>query len=231
MYCSMEEAYPENINKPIDRTNARYNRFYRDKYLVQCPDPDKVQNPFFSAQGELLGTSVSKLRNMEKTGDLDSNLTLGSFKSLNKDDDSLFGAQSNICSYIPDSNKRSNTKRAPKMSHKYCISKFVDGVINSNSKDILSNESSTDNKIYDHIKSCKYCRNQINLKLRANLEKENKKIKPKQVYITTAPIQTQPLQLTQPSANIRELLLIVAVGLLIMCVLDVFFTKPNSTSQ
>lgn len=228
----MEEAYPEqNINKSIDRTNAGYNRFYRDKHLVQCPDPDKVVNPFFSAQGELLGTSVSELKRMERSDK--SGLNLGPFNSL--DEDSLFGSLSDNCSYIPDSNKRSRTKRAPKMSHIYCISRFVDGVIHSSANDLLSNSSSsTENDVYDHIKNCKYCRTQINLKIKNHMVTKTKK-KARLYTPTTQPIPQATPQSTlfskSNSTVLRELLLIIAIGLIIMCVLDAFFIKQPVASQ
>ena len=62
-----------------------------------------------------------------------------------------------------------------KISHKYCINKFVNSITNDDS-DMFSLVSSQDDDIYDHIKSCKYCRTKINVKIKVYyLQKLNKK--------------------------------------------------------
>lgn len=96
---------------------------------------------FFSAQGSMIGTSLQELQQQEE-----------------------------LHRQIKDAEKRGRKKerrcmaKKNRVSHRYCIKSFVASVVGSD--DLSSVRQGYDSQVYDHIKDCKYCRSQINSKMR-----------------------------------------------------------------
>ena len=63
---------------------------------------------------------------------------------------------------------KNNINKKSVHRHDYYIKKFVQQIVDD---DMMSMTSSQDSAIYDHIKKCKYCKSQINAKLKQHYKK------------------------------------------------------------
>ena len=98
-----------------------------------------------------------------------------------------------------------------KHGHQYYINKFINRLQNDDD----SVESSQDDGIYDHIKCCKYCRMQINCKLKMNLTNSPKEDKNK---IVNEHFNFDDNKIF--GYDLKEILLIIVAGIIIICVID-----------
>ncbi len=154
-------------------------------------------------------------------------------------------------------NNDNNVKAKPqKLSHQYCISRFIYDIMDDNSSmaSMLTTGSTQNSDVYDHIKGCKYCRTQINQKLKQRYITEQKQNAfhesiasaasakvplhdiqqihtmnyPKQV--TTSESVPSPTKVTQVKSiankilgyDIKEIVIIIFIGVFIIFVLDLF---------
>ena len=101
-------------------------------------------------------------------------------------------------------------KSKEKKSHNFYIQKFFTCIVDNNNSQ-SSILSSDDTEIFDHVKKCKYCKTKINQKIKTHFNKEcDKKINEEHF---------KPILDTQ-SYNIREILVLVLIGIFIIFVLD-----------
>lgn len=133
-----------------------------DKAFNENNEGDKNNYSIFTAQGnlnnELNGTSLSEVRRKvyedNDCGTLDDNY----FNFSDMDDESI----------IIDSGKKNQRAR----THSYYINKFLSTLSSSDDNSLSTLCSMENEQIYKHIGKCKYCRSQINKKLKKSKKKK-----------------------------------------------------------
>lgn len=175
---------------------------------------------FFTAQGDIntgnyFGTSISELKKKNSYDD-----EFSSFGESNFSDDTF-----------------SMPLREKQMDHEECILKFMNGL--SNNTENMSQCSEND-KIYDHIKTCKYCRSKINQKMKKtekyinqnNENNENKgekeskeKVKVKEYFDSNISnksnnIVNEYFSVDSIGYDLKELLVILLSGIILVFILD-----------
>lgn len=151
-----------------------------------------AQSTFFNAQGDLsndgpyFGTSIYELKKKEEEEE-----------ENDIDDSSLFDDVYSVDNTI---------------SHNECINKFVKGIVDDNT----SMMSYYDSNVYDHIKKCKYCKVQINDKI-------------KRYYNNKIDINNTPKDegIIEPlfsgkfiGYDMKEIILIIIIGVIVVFILD-----------
>lgn len=134
-----------------------------DKAFNENNEGDKNNYSIFTAQGNLNnepnGTSLSEIRRKvyedNDCGSLDDN----HFNFSDMDDESII---------IDSGNKKQRTR-----THSYYINKFL-STLSSDDNSLSTLCSIENDQIYKHVGKCKYCRTQINKKLKKNKDKKKK---------------------------------------------------------
>jgi len=222
LYCAVDEAFDNPLSqqiKVIEKEQLRekhknelennVHQFYNNNNIQSTTDfnnnisqyPQINEQPIFNAQGDYEENEI----NYEgtKISDIE--------QKYNLNDETLSFLDSE------------ETYKPPKKSHNYYIRKFMNSITEDGS-DIISRTSSQDGEIYDHLKKCKYCRTQINNKLKNYYKKdivvktENKKIEPKNN-------NTDILF----GYNLKEIIIILIVGICIILLLDIFVKIGRKT--
>jgi hypothetical protein len=179
MYSTVYEAFdnPTKKDNILQEVSENQNKFNNNNNNPKEPTPlDVPQHApgFFTAQGNLYGTSINDLHN-------------------NDSEDDSFSLPSILSN---------STEHNKKFSHEYCVSNFV----NSITKDDSSNIGS----VYDHIKNCKQCRDQIRQNIKQQIEQKKEKF-------TVKGEQQVP---TFFGYDLKEIALIVIAGIILICILD-----------
>jgi hypothetical protein len=240
MYCAVSEAYNGDPTTRLDgndrqvyNTNHNNNNIimpdtfdnYSDidvhqKYLGNEYNNDFNQmNPvnqvpqypaFFTAQGDYstkgpyYGTTINDLK-----GD---NISIDdSLSILDSDysDDSLFD---------PSIMKNKTPETKKKIDHNYYINKTIKSLLeDQDSHSFSSLASSQNNYIYKHVKSCKYCKDKINKKMKEHFIPEISK--PIQ-QITNNPDIKEYFDMTNLGYDLKEILIIILAGIVLIFILD-----------
>ena len=237
MYCAVDEAFDNPIKQQMQQMERENNvNKYRaslekgvennqTKYGLYPPhttegyetikQPDNVYPnnnvPFFTAQGDLNknGTSISSLRNQEKR---------------EKDDYSYL--DSNYSELLSSESEEMKPSKS-KFNHRYYINKFIKSIIDDGN-DTISLASSQDDELYDHIKVCKYCRNQINLRMKNFYRESVKENKTESVNIKKT-IEEFKLPETVFGYSMKEILLIIVASVVIIFILDLLVRIGRKT--
>lgn len=209
---------------------------YQQNYKESMDDP---YLSFFTAQGDLnnngtyndpsvFGTTINDLKQMRQAREF-----------VESEDDTL----SLLDSYSPDfslSNDLSRDlsrdlskdldnkpSRLPKnkVDHAYCINKFVDQILDENI-DIVSMTSSQNSEIYDHIKKCKYCRDQINKKLKSYY-KPQKKVESFKPAIFDDILSNGKIL----GYDLKEIVVVIIFGIIIIFILDLLVRVGRASSM
>lgn len=223
--CINDNDYDDNINNNSDEQNNVLNNldnndnyseniinngeYYTDHYSDSMINYPNHQSSFFTAQGDYLSNRGTKITDLNITDKYTDEYTMPSY------DESL----SLLDSDYLDSNDIAQTENKPQYSHNYCINKFISSITNNN--DSLSILSDENNGIYDHIKQCKYCRTQINLKMKNFYNKPQKNNKNE---ITNFIENFDVLSEKIIGYEFKDVLIIILIGIIIIFLLD-FFVK------
>lgn len=162
MFCSVDEAFDNPLQQKINEYNKQnhHNQHklelensiqeYQEQNnitpphmagIIQYPN---VNQSFFTAQGDMSkngpyfeGTPISQLQ----------------------DDDSVFDDFS-----LSDNSLMTDlsSRKPKKLDHDYCTNSFLQSMLNGDAMSLDSQDSA----VYDHIKKCKNCRQQINKKMK-----------------------------------------------------------------
>lgn len=106
------------------------------------------------------------------------------------------------------------------LSHKYCINKFIQTMFETD--DIMSIGSSDDSDVYMHVKRCKYCKNEINKRMRHRermIEPENDKMTVGKPRSGLEKLTIEGLQ-EEVGYDLKEVLFIVLAGIVLIFLLD-----------
>ena len=206
MWCSVDEAFDNDLHQKVQELD---NNNKIPPEMGHHMNPSKGEHNFFTAQGDIAnpqhcqgpyyGTPISALQRehynsmnnenidslYESDGDLD-------------DSGSLFTDPSLDLSMLEDKKQH---------SHEYCVAQFVNSILNDDAT-IMTKDAS----IYDHIKSCKYCRKTINAKLKEARTDE-------EVTTSTSIIPKEGFGLNL-GYDFKEIALIIIFGIGLICILD-----------
>jgi hypothetical protein len=229
--------------------------------IIQHPN---FRQKFFTAQGDLeknpyheninkqyseQGTTISELKRSKKNNDSLYGDSL-SFLDSNYSDNLIsdLDSQSYIEDTVVDETMYNNDiKNKMKHAHQYYIKKFIQGIID---EDLISLTSSQDNNVYDHIKECKYCKSQINMKMKQYYISHDKNNKDELII----PQSKNNELLKKQSENdiddkfykknlskffsqtfvgydIKEIIIIIIIGLCIIFILDMFVRIGKKTNK
>lgn len=226
MYCTVNEAFDnplkQQMEQLINENNIKNYRgelgknieSYQQKYGLNPPhtiDPNKTPNynpsneiypdanlDFFTTQGnytknnnDISGTKISDLRRDE-----------------NKYYDDMSILDSNYSDMFKSEEKH-------QYSHNHYINKFFNSIIDDPS-DVASMASSQDDELYDHIKKCKYCRTQINKKMKLHYNKKNKIVKKKNSKIIKNIKSNDKIF----GYDVKEIIIIIVISVIIIFILD-----------
>ena len=227
------DRYKQSLINSISKEQRIYNN-YNDESVDQYSDPytndhqsyTNTNQSFITTQGNVepinkQGTRISDLRRDKDDSSLGSIL-----------DDSLFSSEeASIESSISNDTivpyKKSHSMKD--RTHEYYIRNFI--------KDFGDNDSSSLTKheyedTYDHIKTCKYCKDEIKLRMNGN------DIKAPPLKQTLDIPRTNPEKYSKPNkyydqgnkikaylsenSDIKEIVVVVLIGIVIIFLLDLF---------
>nr|QBK88355.1 MAG: hypothetical protein LCMiAC01_00190 [Mimivirus LCMiAC01] len=194
--------------------------------------PPNINQKFFNAQGDmennpyLCNVAESRLRTLDKMYQNKNIVPIRGTKisDLNKRHIATNNLSMNDLSMLDSPSMSSDMSFLHKGSinnksthrHDYYIKKFIQQIVDD---DMMSMTSSQDNDVYDHIKKCKYCKSQINEKLKQHYKnKKNPSTKPiSQNIINPKSTPTKIL-----GYNIKEIIIIILIGLCSIFIFDLF---------
>lgn len=213
IYCGVTEAF--NCS-PIPKSEINNNSEKFDNYSNVSINDNDIFPAFFTAQGDYStqgpykgpikgqskGTTVGQLRKDNKINDSDS------FSLIDSDfsNDSLFD---------PSILKMKNQKKK-KMSHEYYIEKMIKGLLEDNDSN-PSITSSQNNHIYNHVKSCKFCKTEINERMKEHFKPKLELSKESITHIKKENFDTTSLDL---GYDLKEILIIILAGIVLVFILD-----------
>lgn len=203
MYCAIDEAFNNPLQDQINKTERRFNKYYKDTDRETCLSEDT--DNFFTAQGDLTGTSIKDLRANKKK-------KVVRFKDP------------------PSTVIKSRSKCKVKMGHGYYINRFVKNILEAD--DLQTFASTHDDDMYDHIKGCKYCRNKINKKIKVHCMKKTKK-QVKKEYDIDSENEEEPKSQKIKEVKIldkplKEVMIYLLVVLTAVCIIDLVFNTRRS---
>lgn len=246
MYCAVEEAFDNPMRQQmqrIDKENRIGNhrasltkgieKFQKNNGL--SPPYNAIEGyineriyptadlPFFTTQGDY-------------NADLESNQSINTTKGTTlselqrQEDDSFFDDSNSLLdSNYSDLLENNESENKVKLSHNHCINKFLKSIVDDRS-DIISLASSQNGQIYDHIKSCKYCRNQINQKMKQIYQTKTEKFTQ-----TEEEQQRQSKQTTLDLPDkifgykVKEIIIIITVSIMLIFILDLLVRVGRKT--
>lgn len=207
MYCAVTEAFENPLKQQVQQMDRDNNVNNYKSMLENNVDayqhtngiyPTITENniPFFTTQGNMRrdnSTTLSELKRKEMC-----------------DNDTLS---------LLDSEYSEDLKQTkPKLSHRNYINKFLKS-ITDDGNDMISLASSQDDELYDHIKSCKYCRSQINLRMKSYYKNQDIVVEKNNI-----PIKHKEKSLILPDKilgyNVKEIILIIVASIIIIFILD-----------
>jgi len=215
MYCDVDKAFDNPTEYQMkdhnnDHTlNNKYPSFFTAQGgIFKKKDDNIVPNrdePIPESPNLFEGTSINELKNN---------------KFIDNDSISL-----SLLNLNSDSESNHKTKKQVKYPHQYYIKKFIQDITNEDD-DILSQTSSHDNIIYNHIRKCKYCKTQINQKMKDYYNQifiKDKNIKKTNIRKRCVEQFENETELKPKSYELKEVIMIILVGIIIIFMLDLFF--------
>jgi len=192
MFCSVDEAYNNRLRDA--EPEKQECRPSWDNHNNNNNNQDERIN-FFSAQGSMIGTSLQELQQQEE-----------------------------LHRQIKDAERRGRKKerrcmaKKNRVSHRHCIKSFVASVVGSD--DLSSVRQGYDSQVYDHIKDCKYCRSQINSKMKNYYQQRSrpKRSRVKIVKVRGGRSSSSDLKLLGYKG--QDVLIVVAILVLIVFMID-----------
>lgn len=242
MYCAVEEAFDNPLRQQMQKVSREHNiKNHRESLTRNIEDYQKNNGlrpphtstnpaiveqyindrvhpspdmPFFTAQG---GYNANAMSHVEFDEDSDKGTTISELKRQEEDsffDDSSSFLDSNYLDLV------ANNKPKVKLGHNHYINKFLKSIADDGS-DAASIASSQDDQVYDHIKSCKYCRNQINKKMKKMYEIKIENFNNSNI---SAKETSSNVKLDVPEEifgyKFKEIIIIIAVSIMIIFILD-----------
>lgn len=111
------------------------------------------------------------------------------------------------------------TDKIPNVRHDYCIKRFVDSILYN---DDTRTVDSSDDQLYNHLKTCKYCKTQVNTKIKQYYDKPTTSTTSKEIIKVEEGFN-------DTDYNIKEIILIILVAILLVCVIDLIIKFSKIT--
>jgi len=219
MFSGVYEAFGHPIQNQIDKHIGK-SIDYNDKYSAFDVYNNNNNNPYFTVQGDMesreniKGTKISDLQVDES--EIDSSDSLFDELSTNSTTPSL----SSLPSVSSTSTLSVDHSSIIDRGHEFYIRAFI-----KDYKDMesfrLSRKEYKD--IYEHVKTCQYCKDEIKLRLNGKDVTVNKS----QDHIINNKPKHNMIDNNITDNNLKELAVVILIGIVIILLLD-FFTKIKS---
>jgi len=197
IYCSVDEAFNKNLTDMYSKNPHRNEQFFNSQ-----GDLENSQHNTYD-MSQMNGTTIKQLKDNSSLASLETSFA-PSINDISYDDMSR-GKPATTTEYKMHNRPEPRTNSSTQMKHEYCIKRFVDSIIYN---DDVRTVDSSDDEIYNHIKDCKYCKTQINTKM-------------KHYYIAkTEPKIQEHFDEGSGEYSIKEIMIIVIIGILLIFVID-----------
>ena len=202
MYCAINEAY----NGEEETSRLDDHPINNNKIIMPDSDPE-IYPAFFTAQGDYstqgpyYGTTINDLKEGDTMNDMDS-FSLPDSEYTNE-------------SLILKDNKKPNKKKEKTkvVDHEYYIDKTIKSLLEDQDSHSLSSlASSQNNHVYQHVKSCKYCKSKINEKMKEHFQPEVKKEHKKDTV--------EYFDMNNLGYDLKEIFIIILAGIVLVFILD-----------
>ena len=240
MFCNIKEAYNtplkqqlenldkiNNIRTQRDALNNSVKTYQKKHGLIpphqtgSCPDPDiaimtnnqnihsYTDQPYFSAQGDmkqnLCGTTLDDLKKYEDDDSSDN------FSDNFSDKDTISFSPTLGINTLPSIDSNDNKpKKNIIHSHEYYIYSFIRELKKNDLSSLMGSEL---DEVYDHVKTCKFCKKQINNEItKSNNSKLVEKKDDNVIKIEK-----------QQTDEIKEIVIIIIICIIVIIVLDLFY--------
>ncbi len=194
--------------------NQMASQYMPNDGIIQYP---QFQQSFFSAQGDLNGTSVDQLRDQQGAAVFDDMTTF----DTRSDTIDLSMLESEESASLPSL----KSYHKPKRSHNYYIKKFISRMMDE--EDMMSMASSQDDDVWQHVQKCKYCRTQVSdhFKIMHTPMSEYSEEPEK-------PNVVDKIKTTRIGGyDLKEIMVMIIVGICFIFMLDVFFKLGRKTLE
>lgn len=232
-YCSVDEAFNNSLNKQVERMdNIKINNMKEDNfdtYDKPIPHPEiLMKNANNPNNNNIYNNVMSWPKVIDAQGDMNQSgpyfgTPMTDLQKANKKEPSI--SEEDVFSdddfeMSPDYN---SYRMKRQLNHKYCINKFISIMYESN--DMTSMGSSDDADVYDHVKKCKYCKNQINKRMRDmpmddDVEPSRQPIKPATGILGNKTIETFIPKFDSLGYDFKEIIFIILAGVALVFILD-----------
>jgi len=217
MYCTIGEAFDNPLEQNKKEQYKEHNMNKRKESIIKSVEDShykkNIMPSFFTAQGDIssegpyFGTTISELKSQEEKLSFDDSL-------LDDVDD------------VDDVSLLIKNKKK-EYSHNECINKFINNIIDDKS-DFLSLVSTKDD-IYDHIKQCKYCRTEINMRLKNFYNSKDNKTKQESGNKPKSIEKFNVLSNKFMGYEYREVFIVILAGIIIIFILDLLVRIGRKT--
>lgn len=212
MYCNVDEAYNFQSRKNNNKNNMilpssfdTYNEIDIQNHFNNNINNNTIP-AYFTTQGNYnndtyQGTSINDLINKNQVLD-------------DSDSSSFFDSE------VYNVKNKKNKNKKVDMSHEYCINKVMGDLIYDNSSLISSQNKSENNEVYKHARSCKYCKNKINEKIKSYYCNNNINEKIQIMEIKQDKNLNEYFSIESFGYSLKELLIIILAGIILIFILD-----------
>jgi hypothetical protein len=231
MYCGVDEAFENNplgqqlkelereqYKQSLINSVGKEQRIYSAQNDYTSGNNYNKSHPFFTAQGDINNTKKESKESKAKDSLFNDSLFSDALsEELSFDTSLLSDKSSTLSDEINNGRKQSSKRKTHNINmvdhtHEYYIRNFI--------KDVKDIESLTSNKndIYDHVKTCKYCKGEIMLRINGN-NKEHNVVQKEQTKTTT---ENNNINSSLNINNTKEIGIMVLIGIVIIFLLDLF---------
>lgn len=226
MYCAVDEAFDNPLRQQMKQLeNEKNNNKHKEALMKNVENEQKnnnLQPPHFNGENYTVQHPEYNPSYFNAQGDLEDDTKGTLISQLQNDDDDEFDDDKfsmNTASDFFDNYQKDKKKKKVKHSHSYYIKCFIDKLTNEEDLSIGS-FSSGDSGVFDHVKSCKYCRMMVNQKMKNNnqptlppspkIDRKNDKIM---------------------GYDLKEVAIIILIGVIIIFILDLLVRIGRSTGK
>jgi len=222
-YCNVDEAFNNSLKKQIeeyetDRINNKNDLIKSIENGNNTPlDYRKLNTTYFDTQGDLSATKGTRISDLKKT-DID-NYSLGSLaESYFSDDSSLLDDSSSLLT-LPTNLSSNESMNIKDRSHEYYIRIFLSSITGLGEHKL---PKSSYKDAHEHVKTCKYCKDEIKLRLGGSDDNYNNVLGNDNVLESTNDSIIKMIN----DVDLKKMVIIIFIAILIIIILD-FFVRIN----
>lgn len=191
-YCDVDEAFNNPLRKQLEQFENNSIDHYK-KYIQGEDNYEQDKQSYFDTQGDLIReTSLNSLKNDSFSDD----------SSFDLSNDSL---STDLKSYSSSSSDISN-KSMHDYSHEYYIRNYINYMFYLDDNKLSKKDI---NDINDHIRKCKFCKDETLLRMNGSISNNQK--------------SNKIINLPNINYDIKEIVIIVLIAIIVIFILDMFF--------